>query len=137
MPKENVDDSEIKKFADDQVQWWDLEVPMRLLHKMNPLRLEYIESRIKLKAKQILDVGCGGGLLADPQRVGHPPPDPSVARDRLPRRLTGGRWPRRAPDFSPVDPGHRDGTRRDGHRRAADNGRGSGAAHRCRAIVGV
>ena len=37
--------------------------------------------------------------MADPQRVGHPPPDPSVARDRLPRRLTGGRWPRRALTF--------------------------------------
>ena len=65
MPKENVDDSEIKKFADDQVQWWDLEGPMRLLHKMNPLRLEYIEWRTELKAKQVLDVGCGGGLLAE------------------------------------------------------------------------
>jgi 2-polyprenyl-6-hydroxyphenyl methylase / 3-demethylubiquinone-9 3-methyltransferase len=54
--------SEFSRFAAD---WWDPDGPMRTLHTINPVRLAYIERRIGLSGKQILDLGCGGGLLAE------------------------------------------------------------------------
>ncbi len=65
MHHSNVDDTEIKKFTDEQVQWWDPQGPMQLLHAINPLRLQYTQSHTALKAKKVADIGCGGGIFAE------------------------------------------------------------------------
>ncbi|MBV53031.1 MAG: bifunctional 3-demethylubiquinol 3-O-methyltransferase/2-polyprenyl-6-hydroxyphenol methylase [Coxiellaceae bacterium] len=65
MHNHNVDDTEIKKFTNENAQWWDQAGPMEMLHKMNPLRLEYILSRTPLKAMEVADIGCGGGILSE------------------------------------------------------------------------
>ncbi|KOR29980.1 3-demethylubiquinone-9 3-methyltransferase [Achromatium sp. WMS1] len=62
----NVDPAELAKFAALASRWWDPNSELKPLHEINPLRLGYVE-RIcgSLKGKMILDVGCGGGLLAE------------------------------------------------------------------------
>jgi 2-polyprenyl-6-hydroxyphenyl methylase/3-demethylubiquinone-9 3-methyltransferase len=62
---------EIAKFNDLATQWWDADGPMAPLHRMNPKRLEFIVKTLndhfkQLKSIEILDVGCGGGLVAEP-----------------------------------------------------------------------
>jgi 2-polyprenyl-6-hydroxyphenyl methylase/3-demethylubiquinone-9 3-methyltransferase len=61
----NVDQAEIKKFEDLASRWWDPESEFKPLHQINPLRLEYINKAVSLKGKTTLDVGCGGGILAE------------------------------------------------------------------------
>jgi 2-polyprenyl-6-hydroxyphenyl methylase/3-demethylubiquinone-9 3-methyltransferase len=61
----NADPLELEKFSDLAHRWWDPTSEFKPLHKINPLRLEYIDNIVKLHKKQILDVGCGGGILAE------------------------------------------------------------------------
>ncbi|HEY9207580.1 bifunctional 2-polyprenyl-6-hydroxyphenol methylase/3-demethylubiquinol 3-O-methyltransferase UbiG [Acidovorax soli] len=61
----NADPAELAKFSELAHRWWDPESEFRPLHQINPLRLEWIDSRAALSAKAVLDVGCGGGILSD------------------------------------------------------------------------
>ena len=61
----NVDLNEIRKFEDIAHRWWDQESEFKPLHDINPLRLNYIDERATLKGKTVVDVGCGGGILAE------------------------------------------------------------------------
>lgn len=61
----NVDLNEIRKFEDIAHRWWDQESEFKPLHDINPLRLNYIDERSNLKGKNVVDVGCGGGILAE------------------------------------------------------------------------
>jgi 2-polyprenyl-6-hydroxyphenyl methylase/3-demethylubiquinone-9 3-methyltransferase len=61
----NVDAQELAKFSELAHRWWDPESECRPLHQINPLRLEWIEDLALLEGKHVLDVGCGGGLLAE------------------------------------------------------------------------
>ncbi|MDP2817534.1 MAG: bifunctional 2-polyprenyl-6-hydroxyphenol methylase/3-demethylubiquinol 3-O-methyltransferase UbiG [Polaromonas sp.] len=62
---ENADPVELAKFSDLAHRWWDTESEFRPLHQINPLRLGWIENLAPLKDKRVLDIGCGGGILAD------------------------------------------------------------------------
>lgn len=61
----NVDPAELAKFSSLAQSWWDPAGPSRPLHELNPLRLRYIETAVKLPEARVLDVGCGGGILSE------------------------------------------------------------------------
>ena len=61
----NVDQAEIAKFDELAHRWWDPDGEFRPLHEINPLRLGWIERHAALAGKSVLDVGCGGGILAE------------------------------------------------------------------------
>ena len=62
---DNFDPAELAKFSELAHRWWDLESEFRPLHQINPIRLAWIESLAPLKSQRVLDIGCGGGILAD------------------------------------------------------------------------
>jgi 2-polyprenyl-6-hydroxyphenyl methylase/3-demethylubiquinone-9 3-methyltransferase len=61
----NADPQELAKFSELAHLWWDPESDFRPLHRINPLRLDWIDATAKLSGKRVLDVGCGGGILSD------------------------------------------------------------------------
>jgi 2-polyprenyl-6-hydroxyphenyl methylase/3-demethylubiquinone-9 3-methyltransferase len=62
---DNVDPAELAKFQDLASRWWDADSEFKPLHQINPLRLDWISSRVDLSASRVLDVGCGGGILSE------------------------------------------------------------------------
>ena len=64
-PTENADPAELAKFSALAHRWWDTESEFRPLHQINPLRLTWIDDLVPLAGKRVLDIGCGGGILAD------------------------------------------------------------------------
>lgn len=61
----NADPHEIQKFSELAHRWWDPTSEFRPLHEINPLRLEWINARAPLAGKKVIDIGCGGGILAE------------------------------------------------------------------------
>ena len=65
MTEVNADQAELAKFSALAHQWWDLQGEFAALHQINPLRLDWIDGACRLNGQRVLDVGCGGGILAD------------------------------------------------------------------------
>ena len=65
MNADNVDQAELTKFSSLAHRWWDVDGEFGPLHAINPLRLDWIDGIAPLKGQRALDVGCGGGILAD------------------------------------------------------------------------
>jgi 2-polyprenyl-6-hydroxyphenyl methylase/3-demethylubiquinone-9 3-methyltransferase len=64
-PTDNIDAVEIARFAAMADIWWDRNGDFKALHDINPVRLAYVNQRVALAGKKVLDVGCGGGLLSE------------------------------------------------------------------------
>ena len=61
----NADPAELAKFSELAHRWWDPDSEFRPLHQINPIRLDWIQAQLPLAGKRVLDVGCGGGILAE------------------------------------------------------------------------
>ena len=61
----NADPAELQKFSDLAHRWWDPESEFKPLHQINPLRLDWIDNTVGLNGKKVVDIGCGGGILAE------------------------------------------------------------------------
>lgn len=61
----NVDPAELAKFDSLAARWWDTEGDFRPLHQINPLRLDWIRQYVDLRDRRVVDIGCGGGILAE------------------------------------------------------------------------
>lgn len=60
-----IDHKEIAKFSNHASAWWDTEGPLKTLHDINPIRLQFIQQHFSLSGCRVLDVGCGGGILSE------------------------------------------------------------------------
>ena len=65
MQQANVDAAEVAKFEKLAHRWWDPQSEFKPLHEINPLRLGYIEEQAGLDGQRVVDIGCGGGILAE------------------------------------------------------------------------
>lgn len=63
--KTNIDPIEIAKFSDSAMHWWDPQGEFKMLHELNPIRLNFIDDIANLAGKQVIDIGCGGGILTE------------------------------------------------------------------------
>ena len=61
----NADPAELQKFSDLAHRWWDPESEFKPLHQINPLRLDWIDNAARIASKRVVDIGCGGGILAE------------------------------------------------------------------------
>jgi 2-polyprenyl-6-hydroxyphenyl methylase/3-demethylubiquinone-9 3-methyltransferase len=61
----NADPAELKKFGELAHRWWDPQSEFRPLHDINPMRLDWIDQHANLNGKEVIDIGCGGGLLSE------------------------------------------------------------------------
>ena len=61
----NADPAELQKFSDLAHRWWDPESEFKPLHQINPLRLDWIDNAARIADKRVVDIGCGGGILAE------------------------------------------------------------------------
>ena len=61
----NIDENEVKKFSELAEKWWDVSGEFKPLHIINPVRVDYIQSKINVGGLEVLDVGCGGGILSE------------------------------------------------------------------------
>jgi 2-polyprenyl-6-hydroxyphenyl methylase/3-demethylubiquinone-9 3-methyltransferase len=61
----NVDNAEIAKFEKLASRWWDRNSEFKPLHDINPLRAGFIDSKVKLAGRKVIDIGCGGGILSE------------------------------------------------------------------------
>ena len=65
MTSVNADPQELAKFSDLAHRWWDPTAEFKPLHDINPLRVDWIDRSVGLAGKQVVDVGCGGGILSE------------------------------------------------------------------------
>ena len=63
--QQNADPAELQKFSELAHRWWDAESEFKPLHQINPLRLDWIDATVSLTGKRVIDIGCGGGILAE------------------------------------------------------------------------
>ena len=63
--RDNVDQAEVAKFDALASRWWDPDGEFRPLHEINPLRLDWIRQHVQLSGANVVDIGCGGGILAE------------------------------------------------------------------------
>lgn len=65
----SIDELEIAKFAQHASEWWNKEGPLKTLHDINPVRIEFIKKISPLSEQSVLDVGCGGGVLSESMAI--------------------------------------------------------------------
>jgi len=65
MSSSNFDHNEVNLFARSADAWWDPNGPHKVLHKINPIRLSFIQKNVTVAQKKCIDIGCGGGLVAE------------------------------------------------------------------------
>ncbi|MED7787649.1 bifunctional 2-polyprenyl-6-hydroxyphenol methylase/3-demethylubiquinol 3-O-methyltransferase UbiG [Francisella sp. 19X1-34] len=65
MNKVNIDNNEVNKFSSLAKTWWNANGELKTLHQVNPLRLEFVKKFTNLDNKNIIDIGCGGGILTE------------------------------------------------------------------------